>query len=84
MMVNLSRRMNASAMSKSVLAKTLGTCVKLYHRPKKAIFKKGGRNKLTDAAINYIQNCHGLAIRQNTNNFYQMKKKRKCNQESLF
>jgi len=38
---------------------------------KKAMF---GRNKLTDAAINYIQNCYGFAIRQNTNNLYQMKK----------
>ena len=41
---------------------------------KKAIFGTGGRNKLTDSAINYIQNCYGLAIRQNTNNLYQMKK----------
>jgi len=38
---------------------------------KKAMF---GRNKLTDAANNYIQNCYGFAIRQNTNNLYQMKK----------
>lgn len=38
---------------------------------KKAIFGKG---KLTDASINYIQNCYGLAIRQNTGNLYQMVK----------
>ena len=31
-----------------------------------------GKGKLTDASINYIQNCYG--IRQNTNNIYQMKK----------
>jgi len=37
---------------------------------KKAMF---GRNKLTDAANNYIQNCYGFVIRQNTNNLYQMK-----------
>jgi len=40
------------------------------HR-RKLIFGKG---KLTDAAINYIQNCYGLAIRQNTHSIFQMKK----------
>ena len=38
---------------------------------KKLIF---GRGKMNDLAINYIQNCYGLAIRQNTNSLYQMKK----------
>ena len=38
---------------------------------KKCIF---GTGKLTTAGINYIQNCYGLAIRQNTGNLYQMKK----------
>ena len=33
-----------------------------------------GPRSLTDAAINYIQNCYGLAIRQNTHSLYQMKK----------
>ena len=36
---------------------------------KKMLFGKG---KLTDASMNYIQNCYGLAIRQNTDNLYQM------------
>ena len=38
---------------------------------KKLIFGKG---KMNDSAINYLQNCYGLAIRQNTNSLYQMKK----------
>lgn len=38
---------------------------------KKVIFGKGN---ITDVGINYIQNCYGLAIGQNTNNLYQMKK----------
>jgi len=38
---------------------------------KKKVF---GRGKLNDAAINYIQNCYGLAIRQNTHCLYQRKK----------
>jgi len=38
---------------------------------KKEIFGKG---KLTDSSINYIQNCYGIAIRQNTGSLYQMKK----------
>ena len=29
---------------------------------------------MNDSAINYLQNCYGLAIRQNTNSLYQMKK----------
>jgi len=41
------------------------------NKRKKKIF---GRGKLNDAAINYIQNCYGLAIRQNTHCLYQMKK----------
>ena len=38
---------------------------------KKVIF---GRGKLNDSALNYIQNCYCLAIRQNTSSLYQMKK----------
>ena len=45
---------------------------KLPTERKKEIFGKGGR--LTDSSINYIQNCYGLAIRQNTGCLYQMKK----------
>ena len=33
-----------------------------------------GKGKLTDKAINYLQNCYGMAIRQNVDNLYQMKK----------
>jgi hypothetical protein len=46
-------------------------CKDLPKERKKVLFGKG---KLTDSAVNYIQNCYGLAIRQNTGNIYHMVK----------
>jgi len=56
--------------------KRVGTNLRKIRKelPKERKRKIFGRGKLTDAAINYIQNCYGLAIRQNTNSLYQMKK----------
>ena len=59
--------------------KRLGTrCRSLRDSLKKQKLSDGksisGRGRLTEKAMNTLQNCFGMAIRQNTGNLYKMKK----------
>ena len=57
----------------------MGTCLRNSRQEKKGVFlsdkkKIMGKGGLTDKAVNILQNYYGMAIRQNCDNLYVMKK----------